>query len=164
MEIEKKFLVEKLPKGLDRYEKWDIEQAYLCGNPTVRIRKKNDEYILTYKSKKGMEKLIREAQARVCNEVELPLTKTAYEHLLEKHDDNIVKKTRYIIPLDEKHKIELDVFAGKLKGLVMAEVEFESPEDAKAFKAPKWFGEDVTPDDRYSNRRLSKLEKYDLKD
>ncbi|MBO7336643.1 MAG: CYTH domain-containing protein [Lachnospiraceae bacterium] len=164
MEIEKKFLIDKLPKDLDTYEKWEIEQAYLCGNPTVRIRKRDDKYILTYKSHQGMGKLIRDSKARVCNEVELPLTKTAYEHLLEKHDDNIVTKTRYIIPLDKKHKIELDVFKGKLEGLVMAEVEFESTEDAKSFEPPRWFGEDVTGDDRFSNRKLSRLEKYDLKD
>ena len=56
------------------------------------------------------------------------------------------------------------MFKGKLEGLVMAEVEFESTEDAKSFEPPRWFGEDVTGDDRFSNRKLSRLEKYDLKD
>lgn len=50
--------------------------------PVVRIRKENDEYFLTYKSK-GL--LARE-------EYNLPLTKEAYAHLLEKADGIIITK------------------------------------------------------------------------
>ena len=160
MEIERKFKIKKLPENLEQYEKKEIEQAYLCSKPTIRIRKSNEDYILTYKSKLGL-KISEDATASACEEVELPLTKSAYEHMKEKADGSVISKSRYIIPLDNAHKIELDVFYGYLEGLMFAEVEFESEEDAASFELPDWFAEDVTFDHRYSNAvmaRYSSLE------
>lgn len=53
MEIERKFLIKKglLPAELESYPFHEIEQGYLCTNPVVRIRRQDDEYYLTYKSK-----------------------------------------------------------------------------------------------------------------
>lgn len=160
MEIERKFTIKQLPEHLEQYEKREIEQAYLCTGPVVRIRKSNEDYILTYKSKKGI-KLPEDATARCCEEVELPLTKEAYEHLKEKADGSVIAKTRYLIPLENHLKIELDVFHGYLDGLVFAEVEFGSEEEAAKFQCPEWFLEDVTFDRHYSNAvmaRYSSLE------
>ena len=38
MEIEKKYLIHKLPENLETYPRKKIQQAYLCTNPVVRIR------------------------------------------------------------------------------------------------------------------------------
>lgn len=152
MEIERKFLLNKLPDNLSDYPYHNIEQAYLCRNPVVRIRRQDDDYILTYK---GDGKMIRE-------EYNLPLNKEAYYHLREKIDGNIITKKRYEIPLNDPAclnkplTIELDIFEGKFEGTVLAEVEFESKEDALAFKPPAWFSEDVTQDSRYHNSTMSK--------
>ena len=97
----------------------------------------------------------------VCEEVELPLTKQAYEHLKEKADGSVIAKTRYLIPIENNRKIELDVFHGYLEGLIFAEIEFESEEEAASYVMPDWFLEDVTFDHRYSNAvmtRYSSLE------
>lgn len=51
MEIERKFLVRNIPSVLDNCNKRYIEQAYLCTSPTVRVRRDNDDYYLTYKAK-----------------------------------------------------------------------------------------------------------------
>ena len=51
MEIERKFKVIKLPDNIEKYEKTEIEQGYLCIKPTVRIRKNGDMYTLNYKWK-----------------------------------------------------------------------------------------------------------------
>ena len=53
MEIERKFLIEKenLPENLASYPCHRIEQGYLCTSPVVRIRRQDDDYFLTYKSK-----------------------------------------------------------------------------------------------------------------
>ncbi len=53
LEIERKFLIkrENLPENLEQYPSKVIEQGYLCTEPVVRIRKSNDNYYLTYKSK-----------------------------------------------------------------------------------------------------------------
>ena len=87
MEIERKFLIPVLPEKLETYPHRRIEQAYLCTEPVVRIRRQDEDYILTYKST-GM--MARE-------EYNLPLTKEAYEHLKEKADGIVLSKTRYLL-------------------------------------------------------------------
>lgn len=155
MEIEKKFKVKQFPDNLDGYDQKHIEQGYLCVNPVVRIRKSNDRYILTYKSlAAGSDD--KNTDVRINNEIEVFLTKEGYEHLKEKVDDNLIIKTRYIIPLEDGHTGELDVFGGVLEGLYFIEVEFESEDDAKNFVLPDWFGENVSDDKRYANSYLSK--------
>ena len=49
MEIERKYLVRKLPENLEQYNKKEIAQGYLCTEPVVRIRRSNDDYYMTYK-------------------------------------------------------------------------------------------------------------------
>ncbi len=147
MEIEKKFLIKKLPDNLTSYKARKIEQAYLCTDPVVRVRRDNDDYYLTYKSR-GM--IVRE-------EYNLPLTKEAYGHLLAKADGNIITKTRYEIPEKDNLTIELDVFEGKFDGLLLAEVEFASEEEALGYIPPEWFGEDVSNSTKYHNSTLSRL-------
>ena len=146
MEIERKFLIDRLPEKLEVYPHKELEQGYLCTDPVVRVRKEGEEYVLTYKSK-GL--MMRE-------EYNLPLNKTAYEHLLEKADGIVISKTRYILPEKDGLKIELDVFHGEHDGLILAEVEFPNEKMANSYCPPDWFGEDVTYSTKYHNSNLSK--------
>lgn len=146
MEIERKFLVKKLPDNLSDYPLHHLEQGYLCTSPVVRIRKDNEQYELTYKSK-GL--MIRE-------EYNLPLTAESYAHLKEKIDGRLITKKRYKIPY-ETYTIELDIFEGDLAPLMLAEVEFPTEDEAKSFLPPDWLGEDVTMSTLYHNSALSKL-------
>lgn len=147
MEIERKFTINKLPDNLEQYPCLTLEQAYLNTDPVVRVRRENDDFYLTYKGK-GF--LARE-------EYNLPLNEEAYYHLREKADGLIISKKRYRIPYNEKLTIELDVFEAPLVPLVLAEVEFESIEEANAFTPPAWFEKDVTEDRSFSNSELSKM-------
>jgi CYTH domain-containing protein len=150
MEIEKKYLLKHLP-DFASYEYHKIEQAYLCTNPVVRVRKEDNNYYMTYK---GSGMLARE-------EYNLPLNQESYEHLKEKADGNVIGKTRYMIPLGKEDLVaEVDVFEEPFAPLIMAEVEFESEEQANAFEAPEWFGEEVTFDGRYHNSYMSRM-KFD---
>ncbi len=148
MEIERKFLVKELPAHLEDYPSHLIEQAYLCTSPVVRIRRQDEDYYLTYK---GAGLMARE-------EYNLPLSGEAYRHLLPKADGTVITKRRFVIPLPAPWKglsIELDLFSGVWKGLMIAEVEFPSQKEAEAFLPPEWFGTDVTFDGRYHNSWLS---------
>ena len=161
MEIERKFTLKQLPADLESYPSHHIEQAYLCTSPVVRIRKQDNQYILTYK---GSGMMTRE-------EYNLPLTEEAYYHLREKADGNIISKQRYNIPLknpcfkegsplppdDYSLTIELDVFDAPFAPLVMAEVEFGSKAAAEAFLPPDWFHEDVTYCREYHNSYMSQM-------
>ena len=146
MEIERKYLISSVPFALSSYPCRKIEQGYLSTAPVVRIRRDNNDYILTYKSK-GM--MIRE-------EYNLPLTKDAYLHLKPKADGLVISKTRYLIPEKNGLTIELDVFHQEYEGLLLAEVEFSSQEEAESYCPPDWFGEDVTFSVRYHNSTLSR--------
>lgn len=144
MEIERKFLVSAIPEDIESYPHSEIEQAYLNEQPVLRIRRRDDAFILTYKSK-GM--MVRQ-------EHEFPLTQEAYEHLRSKADGNVITKTRYCIPYGS-HSIELDVFHNQMAPLVMAEVEFASTAEAEAFVRPSWFTTEVTYDSRYHNVNMA---------
>lgn len=148
MEIERKYLVSSkaLPKDLEAYPFRMIEQGYLCTDPVVRIRKDDEQYFLTYKSK-GL--MVRE-------ESNLPLSKEAYLHLKTKIDGRIISKKRYMIPFADAYVIELDIFLGELAPLILAEVEFPDEDRANKFVPPAWFGEDVTFSSDYHNSTLSK--------
>lgn len=146
MEIERKFLPVQLPEDLDSFEMHRIEQGYLNTDPVVRIRRSDEEYYMTYKSR-GL--LARE-------EYNLPLNAKSYEHLKPKADGRVIEKRRYLIPLDDRLTVELDVFEGDLAPLILAEVEFESEEEANAFVPPQWLGKDVTYDTRYHNSTMSR--------
>lgn len=147
MEIERKFLVKDLPDRLAEYPFREIEQGYLNTDPVVRVRKDGDSYYLTYKGK-GL--LARE-------EYNLPLDQASYEHLIVKADGIVLTKRRYQIPFsqDREYTIELDIFHGIYDGLILAEVEFESEEEARNFTPPQWFGRDVTFSGEFQNSRLS---------
>ena len=144
MEIERKFIIKKLPDDLGSYPSRFIEQAYLNTDPVVRIRREDDECYLTWK---GRGLMARE-------EYNLPLNLPSYRHMRSKADGNVISKRRYRIPFGP-YTIELDVFCPPFSPLVMAEVEFGDEESANAFLPPDWFGREVTQDPAYHNSNLS---------
>ena len=152
MEIERKFLISKenLHADLNSNQHHTLEQGYLSTAPVVRIRKEDDNYYLTYKSKGLMTR----------EEYNLPLTKESYEHMRPKADGILISKTRYLLPLTGTDlTIELDVFDAPYEGLYLAEVEFPDEASANAFVPPVWFGKDVTYSSDYHNSTLSKGKK-----
>ena len=146
MEIERKFLIDDLPEDLLDHPCKEYEQGYLSTTPVVRVRREQDEYVLTYKSGGLMAR----------EEYNLPLNADSFGRLIKKSDGRIIKKTRYFIPDKDGLTIELDVFHGDLAPLVMAEVEFGSEEEAKAYEPPAWFGREVTFESAYHNSVMSK--------
>ena len=146
IEIERKFLIKELPENLESYPCHEIEQGYLCTNPTIRVRKSDDEYYMTYKGKGLVER----------EEYNLPLTKESYESLIKKSEGNIISKKRYVIPIEGTDlNIELDVFKEPFESLIVAEVEFKSRKEADEFVMPDWFLKDVTGERQYYNSNMS---------
>ncbi|MDR1912982.1 MAG: CYTH domain-containing protein [Clostridiales bacterium] len=144
IEIERKFLLHKIPFNLDNYTQLEIEQAYVSVDPTIRLRRIGREFFLT----------VKQGLALVRTEVEFPITEQQYRHLWGKIETNVIRKTRILVPLDLL-TAELDIYHGSLDGLMTVEVEFKSLEDALAFIPPNWFGEDVSQDPKYTNSMLA---------
>jgi CYTH domain-containing protein len=145
MEVERKFLVSELPDlgGMDPDE---IEQGYLAigSEGEVRVRRKGDRLLLTAKRGSGLSR----------QEAEVEIDRERFDELWSLTDGRRLTKRRHVVPYGA-HRIELDVYGGELEGLIVAEIEFVSEEEAKAFDPPSWLGEEVTGDHRYLNETLA---------
>jgi len=146
LEIERKYLVSNLPDGWQEQRHEIIAQGYLFNTEAgvVRIRQKGDYFYQTIK-KSG--KLIRE-------EIEFSLSESQFQYLWPYTINNRISKTRYYFSF-KSYTIEVDLFAGDLEGLILAEVEFPSEKESNQFKPPDWFDIDVTLDERYYNSYLA---------
>src|SRR5262245_43279665 len=147
-EIERKFLAGELPADVHAQRATRIRQAYLSIEPAeVRVRGSDDRaYELTVKSVGGLER----------TEVTLPVTAEQFEELWVLAPAGIEKdRSSYAV---EGWTAEVDVYAGKLAGLVVIEVEFPTAADAASFDPPAWFGVEVTEDLRYRNSALARAE------
>ncbi len=143
MEIERKFLIDALPP-LDGLKFDSIVQAYISINPEVRVRKKGEKY---YRTEKGEGAMVRA-------ESEWEISEGEYLEGVSRSEGRIIEKTRYYIPY-KNHTLELDIYAGKHRGLVVCEVEFESEDEAISFIAPEWFGKEITHDIAFRNKMLA---------
>lgn len=144
-EIERKFSVDhKKWELIQKPEPHLISQGYLSKNKecTVRVRIKNSKGFLTIKGKTvGI--------SRSEFEYEIPLTDA--EQILTTLTEKTLVKYRYEIPFGE-HLWEVDVFKGKLEGLIIAEIELSS--DNETFKIPDWVIEDISDNVDFYNSNL----------
>ncbi|HYJ21392.1 MAG TPA: CYTH domain-containing protein [Solirubrobacterales bacterium] len=146
-EIERKFLLDEPPDGLQDHTAKRIEQGYLAIRESVevRLRKLEDRRLLTAKVGHG--------ESRV--EVEIPLGINQFDALWPLTESRRLRKTRYLVPLGDGLVAEVDVFEEDLAGLVTAEVEFDSERQSHEFQPPGWLGKEVTGDGRYANQSLA---------
>ncbi|MFD1746875.1 CYTH domain-containing protein [Rhizobium helianthi] len=145
-EIERKFLVRSQDWRDKAISEASLIQAYIAvdENRNVRVRVKDGtKAFLTIKI--GHSALVRDEF-----EYEIPVSDA--EELGRAAIGIIIEKKRYRVPHDGKI-IEVDVYEGFYSGLVVAEVELSSEDDA--FNPPPWLGEEVTGDRRYSNMILA---------
>lgn len=147
LEIERKFLVKPEWWYEPHNEVREIQQGYLNTDPerTVRIRLDDLYGYMTVKGKgseSGMSRF----------EWEMVIHHSEARSLLGLCTD-VIEKTRYSI-LYGDHTWEVDVFHGLNDGLVLAEIELRS--ENEAFIIPDWIGEEVTGDARYYNACLAK--------
>lgn len=162
MEIERKYLLDRLPEGIENYECKEIEQGYLCMSPTLRIRKMGDMHVLCIK-----EHVAAQGEAVHSREEEFVMSQQAYEHLRAKCD-GWISKHRYRVDLRSMMcdglyaglVAEVDVFHGCHEGLLMVEVEFPNTDAANAFVPPEWFGKEVSSDLRYRNSSLAQCHEW----
>jgi CYTH domain-containing protein len=146
IEIERKYLLAGgLPAG-EFASSW-IRQGYVAIAPDggeVRVRDRDGACFLTVKHGVGV---VRE-------EHETTISAELFEALWLLTEGRRVEKRRFLVPLGDL-VAEVDVFAGALTGLAVAEVEFPSLAAARAFVPPEWFGVDVSTDKRYKNQSLA---------
>lgn len=146
-EIERKFLVKGEYKELS-FKAARITQGYLSSVPerTVRVRIKGDKGYITIKGKVSFS-----GASRFEWEKEIPVAEA--RQLLEICEPGLIDKTRYLVK-SGLHTFEVDEFHGENEGLVLAEIELVS--ENEAFEKPGWLGMEVTGDPKYYNSMLVK--------
>lgn len=122
-----------------------IRQAYLTtDDPAVRVRQAGDAYLLTIKSGRG----------RVRREVEVAVGAVEAEALFEIAGDRRMEKLRH-----RAGRWEVDVFTGKLAGLLVAEVELDHADEPLPAPPPGVrLLEEVTDERGFTNQRLAAME------
>lgn len=146
-EIERKWLVDEPPAQALAVPGDQVDQGYLAiaeDGTEVRLRRRGDR-CLTVKSAGGL----------VRGEREVEVTSEQLEALWPATDGRRVEKRRHVLDGGDGARIELDVYAGALSGLIVAEVEFADADAAARFESPRWFGREVTGDPAYKNQRLA---------
>lgn len=145
-EIERKFLVVGDAFRQQAFATSHIRQGYICSarGRTVRVRIRDAQGFLTIKGPSTDDGLSR-------YEFEKEITLDEAEQLMQLCEPGIIDKTRYLVRCGD-HVFEVDEFYGDNEGLVMAEVELRSPDEA--YEKPDFIGKEVTSDRRYYNSQL----------
>jgi adenylate cyclase len=147
-EIERKFLIKRLPLEILHSRHSRIAQGYLAnetGGRHVRLRKRGKTPSLTFKVGRG--------SAR--EEREIRLSAAQFAVLWPATVGRRLRKVRYEVRW-KNFTVEIDVYQGRNRPLVIAEVEFPSEASCRKFRPPAWFGREVTGEKRYSNVRLAR--------
>jgi CYTH domain-containing protein len=111
----------------------------------VRLRKKAKTASLTFKAGRG----------RAREEREITISQKQFAALWPATRGRRLRKVRYEVPWKNR-TIEIDIYRGRNRGLIVAEVEFPNVASCRKFKPPEWFGREITGEARYSNVRLAR--------
>jgi len=155
IEIERKYLLKAYPDALIQegsivVEKEQfIEQTYLAldGDQELRVRKITDltsgqlEFSHTFKKGWGIAR----------EEVEYAISEGLYDQVVKAHGAIPLTKRRVTARWGSTI-IEIDDYAQI--SLLVLEVEFPSLEAADGFVPPAWFGQDISTDKQYSNKKV----------
>jgi adenylate cyclase len=146
VEIERKFLVDQQDwQQTEKPEGVYYRQGYIPSddNCTVRVRIAGEHGYITLKGRtKGI--------SRTEYEYEIPVADA--EAMLREFTQHGTEKIRYKFPAGNR-VWEVDEFLGPNKGLIVAEIELGSEDEA--FDKPTWITEEVTDDMRYANSNLA---------
>ena len=190
-EIERKWRVRRLPEDYHRYPSKLLEQAYLCQNPTLRIRKESsifggeeessisdgkesrifggeEKSSISDRNEKGSISEGKEQEEYIfCYKGKGRLSREEYNLPLTKEAyETLVRKTEGRVIRKRRYAIPYGSYTVELD-IFQGEVEFPSEEEALSFQPLDWFSEELTGEKGYSNAELSfakELSNLKLKD
>ena len=141
IELEKTYLIKKLPENLENCKFKEIIDLYLpesSEHSKIRLRRNGDRYELTKKEPvNGTDSSCQEEQTIILTEIEF--------NTFNQLKGQKVHKLRYYYNYNGR-VAEIDVFQDLLKGLVLVDFEFKTIEEKDSFKMPEYCLADVTQD------------------
>lgn len=141
VELERTFLLKKLPKDIKNYKSVEILDIYFpttISHPILRLRKKDNLFEMTKKAP------VKD-DASEQREQTIPLSKEEFLEL-SAFPGKRLRKIRYHYPIN-KYLAEIDVFLDDLKGLALADFEFSSVEEKEKFSMPEFCLADVSQEE-----------------
>ncbi len=156
-EIERSFLIEELPEGVEKNPYEIIRQGYITepeDSVDARVRENIKE--VDGKEKKTFCLTIKQGEGIKREEKNVPLSEEQFNELWKLIEERRIEKKRYKIKDEKGNVLEVNIFKGNLEGLITVEVEFLSEEEAEKFDPPDWFGKEVTDERGYKNKSLAK--------
>lgn len=133
-EIEKKFIINKLP-DIDLGDKVTYKRYFIYSNNGVEIRvqQKGEQYELERKEK---------ISNLTSKKDKIIITYEEFEYFKSISTKEIIRDS-YILHENDT-EISLKIYHGNFEGLIRAEVEFETEQDANNFEIPSWLGREIT--------------------
>src|SRR5689334_11660711 len=135
VEIERKWILHELPQGCYEQKPIPYERHFLFvkNGIEIRVQKKADKY--EFERKIEQNALTREGQ-------KFEITKDEFEYFCQKSMTSLVRQS-YLIH-EAGWEVSIKEYLGKHKGLIRAEIEFSSTQEAESFVPLAWFGEEIT--------------------
>jgi CYTH domain-containing protein len=153
-EIERRFLLDGVPDGAEVLKTVDIDDRYLDG-ARLRLRRQAERGGATIV--KLTQKLPRPGPHGLQGEITTIYVSEDEHAALATLPAATLRKARLSIA-----PYGVDVFAGPLAGLVLAEVEFASVDDAAAFRPAAFCRAEVTGDRRFTGGALVRAARVEV--
>lgn len=152
-EIERKFLIKKLP-SLKQKEKTSYERYYLFDKNGIelRVQRKGDKYELE-------RKIHISAVERTKEKIEV--SEEEFNLLKSLAICTIILRDSYA--LSSNPELTVKIYHGKYEGLARAEVKFDTVEQLEASQLPDWFGREITSTPLARDSQLLKLSEQEFK-
>ncbi len=166
VELERTFLLKKIPEGLEDCKSIEIFDIYIprsVHHPILRIRKRGEVFEMTKKAPIENDSSEQEEQT-------ISLSKEEFSELSTLSGKKL-RKIRYFYPINNR-TAEIDIHLDNLEGLATADFEFSSSEEKSNFTMPDFCLAEVTQEEFAAAGYLSGkkyediqsfLEKYNYK-
>ncbi len=162
VERERRFLLRELPPGLKVNDSHtQIFDNYIT-NTRLRLRKVRSPQTREWRWK--LTQKFAPAPPDFAHTIITNIYLSQYEYeVFAVFEGNEIRKNRY--PYEHDGRIfGIDVFLGELRGLILAEIEFETDEEMNAFGIPSFAVFDVTNDLMFTGAKLVDLSSDDLRE
>ena len=155
VERERRFLLQHFPANANVVRVRRITDRYIDGT-SLRLRTQSDG------DGPALFKLTQKIPMRSSGDQQGLITSMILSHeefqIFAQLPAAILSKVRYSVP-----PFGIDVFEGILKGLVLAESEFESCAEAEALVLPSFILHEVSTDERFTGGQLVRASRQDVK-
>ncbi|HBY19995.1 MAG: hypothetical protein A2Y24_01450 [Clostridiales bacterium GWE2_32_10] len=134
MEIERKFILKSLPQT-ELGEKIEYKRHFIYSKDGVEMRIQQKGNMFELERKEKIDNLVSKKE-------KIEITKEEFD-TLKTISNASIERDSYVISV-EGREVSLKVYRGVYEGLIRAEVEFATKEEAEGYVPPNWFGREIT--------------------